>query len=76
MDNAGGGRMVITNDVCYSSDRKRTFEGMFRIYTYSANGDTTEGCFAFEETTIRIYWPEHKKEQRFTIASFTLIDQK
>lgn len=75
MENAGGGRIIITNDVCMDKNRTRTFEGMWRIYTYSNKGDTTEGCFAFEETTIRIYWPEYNKEKRLPIAAFTVIEK-
>lgn len=76
MENGGGGRMVMTNEVCMDKDRTKTYEGMWRIYTYNNKGDTTEGCFEFEGDTIHVWWPEHRKEQRWPLSSFTLYEKK
>lgn len=71
MPNSSGGKIVITNDVCVGKEGKK-FEGLFRIYTYSASGDTSEGCFEFEADTIRVFWPDARKEARYELASFTM----
>lgn len=76
MENGGGGRMVMTNEKCMDKDRTKTYDGMWRIYTYNNKGDTTEGCFEFEGDTIHVWWPEHQKEQRWPLSAFTLYEKK
>ena len=76
MDNAGGGKMIMTNEKCMNKERTKTYDGLWRIYTYNDRGDTTEGCFEFEGDTIRVWWPEHQKEQRWPLSSFTLYEKK
>lgn len=76
MENAGGGKMVMTNEVCMNKERTKSYENMWRIYTYTSAGETTEGCFEFERETIHVFWPEHKKEQRWPMSSFTLYEKK
>ncbi len=76
MENGGGGKMIITNEKCMNAERTKSYDGMWRIYTYNSKGDTTEGCFEFESETIHVFWPEHKKEQRWPISAFTLYEKK
>lgn len=76
MENDGGGRIIITNEVCYNKERTKTYDGVYRIYTYSAKGSTTEGCFMFEDETVRVFWPEHKKESRYPIKDFIMLESK
>lgn len=71
MPNNSGGKIVMTNDECTGKEGKK-YEGLFRIYTYSKSGDTSEGCFTFEGDTIRVFWPDAKKEARYEIGNFEL----
>ena len=75
MINEGGGRIVITNEKCMNKERTKTYEGMWRIYTYNAKGDTTEGCFEFENDTIHVFWPEYKQENRYPLSNFTTFEK-
>jgi hypothetical protein len=74
MPNNTGGKIVITNEPCTKG--KKTYEGLFRLYTYSPNGDTSEGCFAFEKDTIRVFWPDAQKEYRYELSGFIMYQTK
>jgi len=71
MPNNSGGKIVMTNDRCTGKNGK-VYEGMWRIYTYNQEGVTTEGCFAFEGDTIRVFWPETQQERRYVLERFEM----
>lgn len=72
MPNNSGGKIVITDDVCKGPGGK-IYPNMFRIYTYSSSGETSDGCFEFEGDTVHVFWPDSKQEMRYPIESFTVF---
>lgn len=76
MVNDGGGKIVITNEPCWNKERTQKYDGLFRIYTYNSTGATAEGCFEFEDETIHVFWPEYKKEARYSLKDFIVFENK
>lgn len=68
--NGGGGYIVLTDEPCINQGK--TYKSLNRFYSYTANGFTTEGCFAIEDETIITVWQPDGDKRRYPISAFTL----
>jgi uncharacterized protein YxeA len=73
MPNEGGGMIVLTDDQC--KHEGKVYKGINRIYSYTAQGYNSEGCYGIEDDTVVAVWTSGNK-MRYPISSFTLIKQK
>jgi len=70
--NEGNGFIVLTNEVCKAGNK--TYKDLNRVYSYTARGDTQEGCFVLEDDTVVVVW-ESGNKRRYPVSSFTLINR-
>lgn len=54
MPNKGGGKIVLTNEVCKVEGK--TYSNLNRAYNYTSEGYGSEGCFTVEDDTIVVIW--------------------
>ena len=76
MPNRAGGKIVLTNEACVH--KGKTYDGLARAYNYSAEGYTTEGCFAVEDETVVVIWNDGSanSKMRYPAENFTIIKRK
>jgi len=70
--NERNGFIVLTNEVCKVGNK--TFKELNRVYSYTARGDTQEGCFMLEDDTVVVVW-ESGNKKRYAASGFTLINR-
>lgn len=73
MPNKGGGKIVLTNEVCEMNGK--TYSKLYRAYNYTSEGYGSEGCFALEDETVVIVWKlqNNKAQQmRYPVENFEL----
>lgn len=72
MPNKGGGKIVLTNEVCVSGGK--TYKNLNRAYNYTSEGYGSEGCFTVEDETVIVIWDVQGSPQkmRYPIDNFTL----
>jgi hypothetical protein len=73
MPNEGNGLIVLTDDPCKYEGK--TYKGLNRLYSYTAQGHNSEGCYAVEDDTVVAVWSSGNK-MRYPISSFTLKPKK
>jgi hypothetical protein len=69
MPNEGGGFIVLTDDVC--NYEGKVYKGLNRLYSYTQQGYSSEGCYGVEDETVVVVWKSGNK-MRYPISSFTL----
>lgn len=76
LPNQGGGKIVITNQVCKHDGK--TYEALGRAYSYTEQGTTMEGCYLIEDMTVVIVWKigDAAEKKRYPIENFTAVKQK
>jgi hypothetical protein len=76
MPNRAGGKIVLTDEVCRHDGK--TYESLARAYNYSAEGYTTEGCFAVEDETVVVIWKDGSANprMRYPAENFRIIKRK
>ena len=76
MPNKGGGKIVLTNEICKMEGK--TYSSLNRAYNYTSEGYSSEGCYALEDDTVIIVWNLNGKAQRMRYAAddFTLVKRK
>jgi hypothetical protein len=76
MPNRAGGKIVLTDEVC--KHEGKTYDSLARAYNYSAEGYTTEGCFAIEDETVVVIWKDGSANprMRYPAENFTIIKRK
>ena len=70
MPNEGGGFIVLTDDECKYEGK--IYKGLNRLYSYTQQGYTSEGCYGLEDETIVAVWKSGNK-MRYPLSSFSLI---
>jgi len=72
MPNQGGGKIVLTNEVCKYGEK--TYSKLSRAYNYTSEGYGSEGCFYVEDETVVVIWnnPGGSKQMRYPAENFTL----
>lgn len=73
MPNKGGGKIVLTNEVCVSDGK--TYKNLNRAYNYTSEGYGSEGCFTVEDETVIVIWNVQGSPQkmRYPAENFTII---
>jgi hypothetical protein len=72
MPNKGGGKIVLTDEVCKSEGK--TYKTLNRAYNYTSEGYGSEGCFTVEDETVVVIWNVQGSPQkmRYPAENFTL----
>jgi hypothetical protein len=76
MPNEGGGKIVLTDDVC--KHEGKTYSKLNRAYNYTTSGHGGEGCFYVEDETVVVIWNTStgSRQMRYPLENFTLINRK
>lgn len=76
MPNKGGGKIVLTNEVCKYNEK--TYKTLSRAYNYTDVGYGSEGCFYIEDETVVVVWILNNKaeQMRYPAENFTLTKKK
>jgi len=75
--NKGGGKIVLTNQVCVDPVTKERYEPLKRAYNYDSSGGTSEGCFFVEDESVVVVWvePTGRTKSRYPLVNFTLSEK-
>lgn len=73
MPNKGGGKIVLTNEVCKYEGK--TYSNLNRAYNYTSEGYGSDGCYTVEDETVVVIWNVQGASQkmRYSIDNFTII---
>jgi len=76
MPNEGGGKIVLTDEVCKNDGK--TYNKLNRAYNYTTSGHSSEGCFYVEDETVVVIWDTSAgvRRMRNPAENFTLINRK
>lgn len=76
MPNQGGGKIVLTNEICKFGEK--TYSKLSRAYNYTDSGYGSEGCFYVEDETVVVVWDlsGKAKQMRYPAENFTLTKRK
>jgi hypothetical protein len=73
--NEGGGKIVLTDEVC--KHEGKTYKGLNRIYSYTSKGLNAEGCYGIEDDTVVVIWyTDTVEKRRYPASSFTLTPKR
>lgn len=70
MPNEGGGYIVLTDDLCKHDGK--IYKPLNRMYSYTQQGYSNEGCYAVEDETVVAVWKTGNK-MRYPLSSFSLF---
>ena len=72
MPNEGGGKIVLTDEVC--KHEGKSYDKLNRAYNYTTSGYSSEGCFFVEDETVVVIWKLESGPQRmrYPIQNFSL----
>lgn len=70
LPNDAGGKIVLKFSVCEIDGR--VFNGLYELYSYSSNGNTSMGCWTYTDKKIRVLW-ENGKQSIFEPSHFEII---
>lgn len=74
MPNQGGGKIVLTNEVCKLENK--TYDTLRRAYNYTTEGYSSEGCYYVEDETVLVIWKGangQPSKMRYPAENFTII---
>lgn len=74
MPNKGGGKIVLTNEICKLENK--TYESLRRAYNYTSEGYGSEGCYAIEDETVIVIWKGSDGKpvrMRYGADNFTIL---
>ena len=76
MQNEGGGKIVLTDEVC--KHEGTTYSALSRAYSYSTSGHNSEGCFFIEDETVVVIWNTSSgvKRMRYPAVNFIMTKKK
>jgi len=76
MPNEGGGKIVLTDDICKVDGK--VYNKLHRAYNYTTSGHSSEGCFYVEDETVVVIWNSAigVRTMRYPLENFTLINRK
>lgn len=71
MPNEGGGKIVLTDEVCKHSGK--TYAELYRAYNYTTSGHGSEGCYFVEDETVVVVWDTTSgvRRMRYPLENFT-----
>jgi hypothetical protein len=72
MPNEGGGKIVLTDEICRHEGK--TYDKLNRAYNYTTSGHGSEGCYFVEDETVVVIWSlaSGPKRMRYPIENFSL----
>jgi hypothetical protein len=73
MPNQGGGKIVLTNEVCKIDGK--TYPSLNRAYNYTETGYGSEGCYTVEDDTVVVIWKKSDgspQKMRYPAENFTI----
>ena len=72
MPNEGGGKIVLTDEVCRHDGK--TYDKLNRAYNYTTSGHGSEGCYFVEDETVVVIWSlaSGPQRMRYPIQNFSL----
>jgi hypothetical protein len=70
LNNNAGGKIIITNEICKDTDGK-VYKKLNRIYMYTSEGLTMEGCYYLADELVQTIWV-NGKEMKYEISGFTM----
>ena len=65
--NTSGGKIVLTNEVCWMNGKK--YPKFYRSFTYTSTGQTMNSCFILDGTTVLVIYTDGT-EYRYPIVNF------
>lgn len=76
MPNQAGGKIVLTDEVC--KIKNKTFAPLYRLYMYTSEGLTSEGCYYIEDETVMSIWDMSYgvEKRRYPLNQFTATRRK
>ncbi len=76
MPNEGGGKIVLTDEVC--KHEGKTYNKLNRAYNYTTSGYGSEGCFYIEDETVVVIWdtPSGSRRMRYPAENFTMTKKR
>jgi hypothetical protein len=76
MSNEGGGKIVLTDEVCKNNGK--TYNKLNRAYSYTTSGHNSEGCFYIEDETVVVIWDTSSgvRQMRYPAENFTIINRR
>jgi len=76
MPNEGGGKIVLTDEVCKYEGK--TYNKLNRAYNYTTSGHSSEGCFFIEDETVVVIWdtPSGSRRMRYPAENFTMTKKR
>jgi hypothetical protein len=76
MPNEGGGKIVLTDEIC--KHEGKTYNKLSRAYNYTTSGHGSEGCFYIEDETVVVIWNTSSgtRQMRYPAENFTLTKKK
>ena len=76
MPNEGGGKIVLTDEVCKNGGK--TYSKLNRAYNYTTSGHGSEGCFYIEDETVVVIWDTSSgvRQMRYPAENFTIINRR
>jgi hypothetical protein len=76
MPNEGGGKIVLTDEIC--KHEGKTYSKLSRAYNYTTSGHGSEGCFYIEDETVVVIWNTSSgtRQMRYPAENFTIIKRK
>jgi hypothetical protein len=76
MPNEGGGKIVLTDEVC--KHKGTTYSTLSRAYNYTTSGHSSEGCFYIEDETVVVIWDTSAgvRRMRYPAENFTLTRKR
>ena len=72
MPNEGGGKIVLTDELCWHDGK--TYDKLNRAYNNTTSGYRSEGCYFEEDETVEVIWSlaSCPKRMRYPIENFSL----
>ena len=69
--NEAGGQIIFTSETCRL--RGETFPELKRVFTFTRNGDTVEGCYYYESRSqlVMVVWADNGQRSTFPLRNVT-----
>jgi hypothetical protein len=74
MPNKANGKIVLTNEPCKDNKSGKTYSTLNRIFMYTSEGYTMEGCFYITDDLVNAVW-SNGQEMKYEIMDFTLYEK-
>ena len=72
INNKGGGRIVFTDEACIVG--KKNYEPLRRMYGYTKDGTSSDGCWAIEHEMVVAVWEDGTK-YRYTPDMLVVVNR-